>query len=43
VALKLMYLMFANLLAWMALRIRSNTTKDNVARHGHRSAGGTVP
>jgi putative transposase len=28
VALKLMYLIFAKLLAWMALRIRSDTTKD---------------
>jgi putative transposase len=28
VALKLMYLMFAKLLAWMALRIRSDTAKD---------------
>jgi hypothetical protein len=27
-ALMLMYLMFAKLLGWMALRIRSDTTKD---------------
>ena len=27
-ALKLMYVTFAKLLAWMALRIRSDTTKD---------------
>jgi hypothetical protein len=28
VALKLIYVMFAKLLGWMVLRIRSDTTKD---------------
>jgi hypothetical protein len=46
VALRMIYLMFSNLLRWMALRIRSDTTKEVeilVLRHQLAVLRGSVP